>query len=159
MQKLDPTKLPEAVTSAYTRAHALAEERFRGRRIVPVPVVLALPIPEEGEGSALHAILLPCGGQARERIIRSLAGVAAAKDRGPAALMAAVSESNDVALAEMLVWVEGMPDPEGKAPSLVARRYLKELQEEAGTLGGALTAIADQALALLDMPEVVRGKL
>lgn len=158
MQKLDPKKLPESVTAAYSRARAIAEERFRGRRIVPAPVVVSLPIPEEGESAALHAILVPCGGRARERIARALVAVPAARERGAAALIAAASEANDVALAEMLVWVEGMPEGE-KDPGLIARQYLKELQDEAGTLGGAYGAIADQAIGLLDMPEVTRGKL
>lgn len=162
IEKLDVKKLPEAVSRAYGDAQQWIAERFRGRRLLPEPTIVQLPIPEEGEEAVLHAILVPTGQTGRERLTKSAAALAQARDKSADALVAAMESVNNVAIVEMCFWVEGQPDT-GEGPRtdsrVRARDFLKTLRDEPGSLGGAFEAISDAASKLLLQPEVRLGKL
>lgn len=161
MQKLDPEKLPEPVLAAQAGAEAYLQERFRGRRVIPKPVVCQLPIPEV-EG-VLWAVLMPPGGQARERILLALQQMRKAQERSPAAAAEAIGQAEDLCVVECAYWAwfsgdEPQPAPP-KDPQAAARAYLRSLKSEAGTLGAAFGEVAGAAIKLLETPEVSLGKL
>lgn len=171
-QKLDTEKLPAEVVAAYQDAEAWLQERFRGRRTVPKPQIVSVPIPEEGEEAALYAVVVQPSGDGRQRIERLGLSCAPARDKGGEALQAALEKVNDAALVECCFWA-GIPAQEerealvmaaeGKGaqadPRVRARDFLKGLKQEPGSLAGAFGQVADQVAKMLAAPEASLGKL
>lgn len=154
IKKLDPDKVPASVKEAYAAAELWLAERCKGRRIQPKPVVVSLPIPEEGEEAQLYAVLVPPSGTSQERIAAAQLRVSKAPDTG-----AALQDVMGVVLAECCLWVEGMPASDKSDPRVVARNFLREMKEERGSLGSAFAAIATAGLEMLATPEPSLGKL
>lgn len=157
MEKFDGEKLPPEVRAAYAAAEAWIAEKFKGRRIVPKPFVVRLPIPEEGEAAAFHGILVPPGGEARDRITRAMLAVDAAAGM-PQAQLDAVEQLTSLCVVECCVYAEGMPQA-GSDPRTVARDYLKALRDEVGTLGEAMAKFGEAVLGMMKTAEVSLGKL
>lgn len=185
LKKIDREALPAEVRDAYDRAVEWLADRFSGRRTQPVPVVVTMAIPEESEDAAIFGILVPPNGEGRKNINRLALAVPAARERGGDAMADALAKVNDRALVECLFWA-GIPaqpekrSPDGKAvlvpargaqlcpgagpgahadPRVRARDFLRDLEDEPGSLSAAYSEFADQTSAFLMAPEVSLGKL
>jgi hypothetical protein len=172
VQKLEIEGLPPEVLAAYQAADAWLADRFAGRRLIPTPFIVSLPIPEEGEGAALYAVLVPPGGEGRKRIERLGLSCASAREKGGEALAEALAKVNEAAILETCFWV-GIParegaealaqEEEGKGarsdPRVRARDFLRKLQDEPGSLASAFAEVADQVAKMLAAPGASLGKL
>lgn len=150
--------LPEETRAAISSARTWLADACKGRRQIPEPMLVRLPIPEEGEAAELHAVVIIPGYAQRSRIQKLMLQ---AKPHETAALnLEALDAALMLTVTEAVYWVQGMPETTGPQRGRAVRDYLVDMREERGSLGAAFASFAGAALSVMsDSPEVRLGKL
>lgn len=184
MPKIDLAALPPEVRAAYEEAVEWLAVKFSGRRTQPVPAIVKMAIPEEGEEALIYGVLVPTNGEGRKNINRLALAVPAARAAGGDELAAALARFKDRGLVECLFWA-GIPAQEeqrsedgktvlragrpalacaaeGKGPAadprVRARDFLRSLQDEPGSLAAVFDEFGNQVSAFLAAPDASLGK-